>query len=65
MSKELSEQEIRECAYSLWQDAGAPEGQEDEFWDKAKAILTKENAHASVDAAIEESFPASDAVNRM
>ena len=65
MSKEIEELEIRERAYALWQEAGSPEGQEDEFWNKAKEALTKEKGHVDVDKASEESFPASDAVNHM
>lgn len=29
------EQEIRELAYSLWQQAGSPEGDADRFWHEA------------------------------
>jgi hypothetical protein len=65
MSREIEDQEIRELAYALWQQAGSPEGQEDEFWQSAKDQLTKEQVHADIDAASEESFPASDAVNHM
>lgn len=65
MTESTQEQEIRECAYALWEEAGAPEGQETEFWHKAKEMIAKRNGNADVDAASEESFPASDAVNRM
>jgi hypothetical protein len=65
MSDDTEENEIRECAYRLWQEAGSPEGQETEFWQRAKELITERNAHADVDAASEESFPASDAVNHM
>lgn len=67
MSDDTNEQEIREYAYKLWQDAGSPEGKETEFWHLAKAALDRnaEAADADVDAAGEESFPASDATNHM
>jgi hypothetical protein len=65
MSKEVHDHEIRERAYALWQAAGSPEGQEGEFWNKAKDLLSQEKGHNNIDAASEESFPASDAVNHM
>jgi len=65
MSDDTEENEIRECAYTLWQEAGSPEGQETEFWQQAKELITKRNAHADLDAASEASFPASDPVNHM
>jgi hypothetical protein len=65
MSKEIEEQEIRERAYLLWQEAGSPEGQEDEFWIKAKEKLAQEKGLTDVDLASEHSFPASDPVNHM
>ncbi len=65
MSDDTEENEIRECAYTLWQEAGSPEGQETEFWGRAKELIAKRNAHEAVDAASEDSFPASDPVNHM
>ncbi len=65
MSEDTEENEIRECAYALWQEAGSPEGLETEFWQKAKELIAKRNAHADVDAASKASFPASDPVNQM
>jgi hypothetical protein len=65
MSTEIADHDIRELAYALWQQAGSPEGQEDEFWNHAKDQLLKEQVHADIDAASEESFPASDPVNHM
>ncbi len=65
MSDTSEEQEIRECAYALWQEAGSPEGEETTFWLKAEEIIAERKAHADVDAAGEESFPASDPVNHM
>jgi hypothetical protein len=65
MSDHTNEQEIREYAYTLWQEAGSPEGQETEFWHKAKELIAKRDGNVDVDAASEDSFPASDAVNHM
>ncbi len=65
MSNDPEENEIRECAYTLWQAAGSPEGQETEFWRRAKELIAKRHAHEAVDAASEDSFPASDPVNHM
>ncbi len=69
MSEATQEQEIRETAYALWEQAGSPEGQETEFWHKAKELVERRHEQsdeqADVDAASKESFPASDPVNRM
>ena len=65
MSDELSNEEIREYAYKLWQDAGSPEGHAEEFWVKARELLAKQHGDAHIDAASEQSFPASDAINHM
>lgn len=65
MAIELDEQEIRECAYRLWEEAGSPEGREHEFWLRGKELLAKRKGHVDVDAASEQSFPASDPVNHM
>jgi hypothetical protein len=34
-----SEEQIRAPAYELWQQAGMPEGREDEFWRQAEQAL--------------------------
>jgi hypothetical protein len=65
MSDETNDQEIQECAYKLWQEAGSPEGMETEFWHQAKALIASRKRNVDVDAAGEDSFPASDAVNHM
>jgi hypothetical protein len=31
------EQQIRERAFFLWQEAGSPQGREEEFWHQARA----------------------------
>lgn len=46
------EQEVRDLAYRLWEEAGKPEGRHDEFWHKARERLA---GHDTAD-----SFPASD-----
>lgn len=33
------EQRIREKAYQLWQEDGAPEGKADEYWHRARALI--------------------------
>jgi hypothetical protein len=65
MSTETPAQEIRELAYALWEEAGSPEGREEEFWSKAKEQLGEKNSTKDIDAASAESFPASDPVNHM
>ena len=39
-----SEKQIRVRAYELWQQAGKPEGREDEFWQQAERAL-RETEH--------------------
>ncbi len=65
MSKDIDEQKIHELAHKLWQQAGSPAGRREEFWRAAKDKLSKEEGHTDVDAASEQSFPASDPVNHM
>lgn len=36
---DIRENEIRELAYSLWEDAGRPDGCADEFWIQAEESL--------------------------
>jgi hypothetical protein len=36
------EQRIRERAYQLWQEDGAPEGRADEYWHRAQKLLEDE-----------------------
>ena len=38
-----TEQEIRECAHRLWEQAGKPEGREHEFWQAAEQELRNED----------------------
>jgi len=63
----VTEDEIRELAYQLWQEDGCPEGRAEEHWAKARALLSRserkseQEPGASIDEQIEDSFPASDA----
>jgi hypothetical protein len=65
MSDEIKDQEIRECAYLLWEDAGSPEGHEHDFWVRAKELLAKRRGQIDIDEAGKQSFPASDPINHM
>ncbi len=40
---EPTEQEIRERAHRLWEQAGKPEGREEEFWHAAEQELRNED----------------------
>jgi hypothetical protein len=42
MANEHSEERIRERAYHLWEQDGAPEGHADEYWDKARRQVEAE-----------------------
>jgi len=66
---EVTEQQVRERAYALWEEAGSPTGREVEFWRRAHDELTRSRRHSGpmdhdLDEAGEASFPASDPVNR-
>ncbi len=37
--QEITEQDIRDRAHRLWEQAGRPEGREDEFWHAAEQEL--------------------------
>lgn len=54
----LLEQRIREVAYRLWEEAGSPQGMEQDFWFQAEAEIRREEA--KLDKEIADSFPASD-----
>ena len=60
MSDELMllEQRIREKAYELWDEAGQPEGMEQEFWFRAELAIREEEA--KLDKTLADTFPASD-----
>lgn len=40
MNGNEQERRVREVAYWLWEEAGSPEGRDDEFWGKALQIDT-------------------------
>ncbi len=40
---EPTEQDIRERAHRLWEQAGRPEGRDDEFWNAAEQELRNED----------------------
>lgn len=62
---ELIEHRVRERAFALWQEAGCPDGRADEFWHRARDVELGLNmpAEAQIDAAGDDSFPASDPTN--
>ena len=37
------EQQIRERAHRLWEEAGCPEGRDNEFWERAERALDEED----------------------
>ena len=39
------EQSVRDRAYFLWEDAGSPDGREDEFWHQAREAHFRERAY--------------------
>jgi hypothetical protein len=39
----LTDEQIRKRAHQLWEQAGKPEGKEDEFWQLAKQELQNED----------------------
>lgn len=38
----ISEMQIRDRAYALWEEAGRPEGQDKEFWAMAERELSEQ-----------------------
>jgi len=46
-----SEQDIRDRAYQLWEEAGRPEGEPDQFWNRAREALTKSSGEDLVEKA--------------
>ena len=53
------EEQRRERAYALWEQAGRPEGREMEFWELA-GQEGETSPDERVDVAMEDTFPASD-----
>lgn len=61
MSDSDRDHQQRELAYTLWQQAGEPDGRAEEFWVHAGQELGGEmSADERVDVAMEDTFPASD-----
>ncbi|HEY1857308.1 DUF2934 domain-containing protein [Acidocella sp.] len=65
------EQLVRVRAHELWLEAGRPKGREKTFWPEARKQVIHSGAaskiavpNADLDQAGEDSFPASDPVNR-
>lgn len=62
------EEKQRELAYQLWEKAGRPAGREEEFWRQAEESLANADKRIvpndDVDRSSDDSFPASDPVNR-
>jgi hypothetical protein len=52
MANEHSDEHIRERAYHLWQQDGAPDGRAEEYWEKARRQIDAEGGDepASVSA---------------
>lgn len=57
----MLEQRIQETAGRLWEEAGRPEGQQEQFRLLAQAKIKEEEN--KLDEALAESFPASDPVS--
>jgi hypothetical protein len=54
----LSEEDIRNRAYRLWQEAGEPAGRMDTFWYEAeKELLAERNAQSEVPPGMTENLP--------
>jgi len=68
MSPNDREARIRERAHRIWQSEGCPEDRSDVHWDIAARIIDEEDAaaaaeppaEAAIDAALADTFPASD-----
>jgi hypothetical protein len=45
--RQIAETQIRERAHHLWEQAGRPEGRDDEFWHLAEQLLLQEDAGPS------------------
>ncbi len=43
------EQRVRERAFYLWQEAGSPEGREEEFWHRARGHETATDSKQEVE----------------
>jgi hypothetical protein len=54
------ETEIRERAYALWNEAGQPEGREEEFWHRARETLEEARRSGTLGDQLSGSVPAGD-----
>jgi hypothetical protein len=54
------ETEIRDRAYALWNEAGQPEGREEEFWHRARETLDEARRSGSLGDQLSGSVPAGD-----
>ena len=45
----VTDEDKRELAYHLWEEAGCPHGRSDEFWFKAEAALSDQPCHTPSD----------------
>jgi Protein of unknown function (DUF2934) len=63
MNMQPDHRDIRELAYSLWEQRGKPEGGDQKDWFEAERLLGVQPRIDSqrVDESVRESFPASDA----
>ena len=43
-----TEEQIRKRAFELWEQAGKPEGREDEFWNQAQRELQGAEGHGDL-----------------
>ena len=51
---------VSKLAYLLWQRRGSPHGSAELDWSEAERQLAAQNQEATLDEALDESFPASD-----
>jgi hypothetical protein len=58
MDVPMTEEQIRNLAYRLWEEAGSPEGMSDEFWLRAQQQLQSEPGMGSTDASKPSDGPA-------
>ena len=58
MSDETKMDEIQSVAYRLWEEAGQPEGRDEEFWEQAqKQVLEKSNEESEFNQNKKENPP--------
>jgi hypothetical protein len=42
---ETIDERIRECAYHIWEASGRPAGRDEEFWHRAREVVTAGDGH--------------------